>query len=249
MRSRILCVLAVATVLTCGLSGSARADIILFDDHFPGTTVDTAKWTPAIDLHGTMTVGGSNVVLYAPNEGGVWNAASLISVPQFTASQGITATFTIGGAFQGSNSGFGISNNVGNGTPSIILRSDISGTDWYFQVGTSEGTKYLSSAYVVPNGGLVTGDTVAFYWDTAVASVEVRDSVGAFKYGDSTSVDIPAVSLGVSILSGNYNNNSYIASTMTFDRVTVSMIPEPSTLALLATGLIGLLCYAWRKRK
>ena len=26
-------------------------------------------------------------------------------------------------------------------------------------------------------------------------------------------------------------------------------IPEPSTLALLASGLIGLLCYAWRKRK
>ncbi len=27
------------------------------------------------------------------------------------------------------------------------------------------------------------------------------------------------------------------------------LIPEPGTLALLATGLIGLLCYAWRKRK
>ncbi len=26
-------------------------------------------------------------------------------------------------------------------------------------------------------------------------------------------------------------------------------VPEPSTLALLASGLIGLLCYAWRKRK
>ena len=26
-------------------------------------------------------------------------------------------------------------------------------------------------------------------------------------------------------------------------------VPEPGTLALLATGLIGLLCYAWRKRK
>jgi len=26
-------------------------------------------------------------------------------------------------------------------------------------------------------------------------------------------------------------------------------VPEPSTLALLATGLFGLLCYAWRKRK
>ncbi|MCD4727048.1 MAG: PEP-CTERM sorting domain-containing protein [Pirellulales bacterium] len=26
-------------------------------------------------------------------------------------------------------------------------------------------------------------------------------------------------------------------------------VPEPGTMALLATGLIGLLCYAWRKRK
>ena len=25
--------------------------------------------------------------------------------------------------------------------------------------------------------------------------------------------------------------------------------PEPGTLVLLATGLIGLLCYAWRKRR
>ena len=39
--------------------------------------------------------------------------------------------------------------------------------------------------------------------------------------------------------------------TTTFDNLQVSnlVIPEPSMLALLATGLIGLLCYAWRKRK
>ena len=30
---------------------------------------------------------------------------------------------------------------------------------------------------------------------------------------------------------------------------TSTVVPEPSTLALLATGLIGLLCYAWRKRR
>ncbi len=33
------------------------------------------------------------------------------------------------------------------------------------------------------------------------------------------------------------------------DNLTISPIPEPSTLALLVTGLIGLLAYAWKKRK
>lgn len=34
-----------------------------------------------------------------------------------------------------------------------------------------------------------------------------------------------------------------------FDVFGTASIPEPGTMALLATGLLGLLCYAWRKRK
>jgi hypothetical protein len=33
------------------------------------------------------------------------------------------------------------------------------------------------------------------------------------------------------------------------DYVAAAPVPEPSTLVLLATGSLGLLCYAWRKRK
>jgi hypothetical protein len=33
------------------------------------------------------------------------------------------------------------------------------------------------------------------------------------------------------------------------DRVSVTQTPEPATLVLLVSGLIGLVCYAWRKRK
>ena len=29
----------------------------------------------------------------------------------------------------------------------------------------------------------------------------------------------------------------------------VNAVPEPGTIALLATGLLGLLCYAWRRQK
>ena len=52
------------------------------------------------------------------------------------------------------------------------------------------------------------------------------------------------------------NNSGALAFTTTgtvfgprLNGFTISSIPEPSTLVLLATGLIGLLCYAWRKRK
>jgi hypothetical protein len=34
-----------------------------------------------------------------------------------------------------------------------------------------------------------------------------------------------------------------------FDNFSLTIVPEPGTLALLATGLLGLLAYAWRKRK
>ena len=45
-----------------------------------------------------------------------------------------------------------------------------------------------------------------------------------------------------------------ITPTYTFDTILLygvsnQLVPEPSALALLVTGLVGLLCYAWRKRR
>lgn len=44
-------------------------------------------------------------------------------------------------------------------------------------------------------------------------------------------------------------NNGSSLFTGGYDNIMLTVIPEPSTLVLLATGLLGLLCYAWRKQK
>ena len=43
--------------------------------------------------------------------------------------------------------------------------------------------------------------------------------------------------------------DNHIADSLIFDNLSVSSIPEPSTVVLLLTAGVGLLAYAWRKRK
>jgi hypothetical protein len=38
-------------------------------------------------------------------------------------------------------------------------------------------------------------------------------------------------------------------SELSTDGTGLSIVPEPGTLILLGTGVLGLLCYAWRQRK
>lgn len=58
---------------------------------------------------------------------------------------------------------------------------------------------------------------------------------------------------------GGINETNYVKITLAvtgtttmscgFDGLSLTTIPEPSTMTLMAVGLVGLLAYAWRKRK
>jgi hypothetical protein len=57
-----------------------------------------------------------------------------------------------------------------------------------------------------------------------------------------------ASAVGKSNMSGNLNDGGPNAF-LSVDHVQFSAIPEPSSIVLLSVGLVGLLAYAWRKRK
>lgn len=99
------------------------------------------------------------------------------------------------------------------------------GVDWS---RTGEGTNYsdmLSGAwYTQDNSNWIgVGETMAVMYVTKGAGVSYNGEIGVSLYNVGSETKAYEFSL--------------------------APVPEPSTFALLACGLIGLLAYAWRKRK
>ncbi len=82
-------------------------------------------------------------------------------------------------------------------------------------------------------------------WNTLVVTHINGSSGWSLKVNDNSFETKTASTVNLGNWSQVYFKNGDMPSGYYLDAV----VPEPSTLALLVTGLIGLLCYAWRKRK
>jgi hypothetical protein len=134
--------------------------------------------------------------------------------------------FKLGATAPGSYSIIGL-DNAGSG---LYVRNDnhYPATEWDFHVGS------IKNSIIAP----AAGDELEIVWSASSAQL--------WKNGDllvTQTTNLPTVT------SANLKLTAYFGGAMTVDTVSTNPVPEPSAIILIATGLIGLLAYAWRKRR
>lgn len=126
--------------------------------------------------------------------------------------------------------------------------------------GATGGITLFTGAMRGTDTGFTSGLTAGTWNNYAIRVNTVAKTIEVFTNEVSRGViDVTSVGAGKKNYS-SYLNNSMVsvggcyapggAAILWTDNFQVgSAVPEPSTIALLATGLLGLLAYAWRKRK
>lgn len=116
------------------------------------------------------------------------------------------------------------------------------------------GTVSASFSVTDRDGGGGDGVEYWLYKSGDLASAFLKhgflDNGTGWTSGTITENDIPVVAgdrLYLRVGPGLADSHGFDLTGIAFS--VTSSVPEPSTLSLIATGLIGLLCYAWRKQK
>jgi len=157
-----------------------------------------------------------------------YDGGYVVSGPQPGASlvmttTGISSSVVAGGTYTASISARNTFGNNENNGPNVALNILANGQ----VVGTGTGTV----------GKAGTG------WQTFTATW----TADAGHAGQAIELQVVANNF----LEGSYPTDEYVAPSFGIDNATLSVTgaPEPATLTMLITGLIGLLAYAWRRRR
>ncbi len=202
----------------------------------PLNAANTVSWdSTAQNLSVAATSGSESMKLIMPN-GATWDNANPNPV-----------TMDISDVSPGNRSGW---MNLGV-VISSVTNPVIGGVAHYrFNITTNYGNYRL---VCLKNGNVAVGSqyTIGTTLPAVTTLSVVRDGLDyVFKYNDTEiyrdqSYDTQSLPYyGILWGAGRDPANTFTAKVDNF-----GVVPEPSTLVLLAAGLLGLLCYAWKKRK
>ncbi len=131
-------------------------------------------------------------------------------------------------------------------SPSFVLGS---GSITAYLAGGSGGSTWVSTLAAIPtssSSGGMAGLALADASGNIVAHATVPTSGTTWQ---QVTITPAAQYIGQTMTLVMIDQNNGGWGWTNLDTVSIPTVPEPGTLALLAAGLVGLLCYAWRKRR
>jgi hypothetical protein len=256
---RAMLVASVVLALFCGQIAPTQATTILFQDDFesqPSANVNNTDF----DLYDV------DALPIAPT-GGTWTTSGAtnrnLAVTKFTGpgrpapfGQNYLRMFRDGSSAPDATAHFTQQSIVGD---QIHIESQVwveAATAFNAEIYGGDDTHLVFDLWTGSNGTIqsINGATGLSYaaatWNNWAVDYVIGDSNYTFSL-NGNSVSMPVWQVGSLSYMDIHNGTSGSYYLSGFDNVLVSnvTIPEPSSIALLATGVIGLLAYAWRKRR
>ena len=228
MRVRSLVSALAIVALWTGVASAAT----LYDD-FLGSSLD-GKW--AVTQGGPVTVGGGE--LFLDSEPGLDDQVQTVN-RDFT--NGTDVVFKLGSTAPTGTVGFGLSAAGGPREVQLWNLTQGGGT-WSLFFGGGAGDIVLPSGAPVANerfrieSGYNSGNGVRLYRDLGTGIESLEAALDTYDLVTDSPYKAQLFSFG---------------GTIAFDYISTGagVVPEPSGIIMITSAVLGLLCYAWRRRK
>lgn len=229
---RVCSAFTLVVLASLAMVSSAPADSTVYDD-FSGTAIDSTKWTEMASSSGSYLSDG---VLYVDNTTG--SVSDLMSKTTFGPPTGngqydlritLAATAPTGGAIFGVCDSTQQSTDLNSALFDCRDRTTWQNTNsWYCSVNNVKHSISTPGASTVYD----------FIW--TASSIKLYDN-GNLIAGEDAAYTNPMCFRMLAVNGGLVAVDSVSSS--------YSVVPEPASIVIALTGVLGLVCYAWRKRK